>query len=195
VSTFEFILVSLAIILGFGISEILSGWGEQMRHRREVRPSLLQVAASAYVLFASLRYLWLLWGARNAQWTFAGYLLTALPALCLALAAYVVRADPTSLRRSLAEQYFDVARPFHLLLAAVPSLAALDTALHVTELRRLGAAIANPFVWTVWPIFITAFLTMAWSRSPRIHGVAWTLVWLTAGTTSALVAPTLGTGP
>lgn len=194
-SSFEFILVSLAIILGFGISEILSGWGEQMRHRRTVRPYPLQIAGSAYVLFASLRYLWLLWGARDAQWTFGAYLLTALPALALALAAYVMRTDPKSPRRSLAEQYFDVSRPFHLLLTTVPILAAVDTALHVRELRSLGAAIATPFVWTVWPIFVASFLVLAWSRSPRVHGVVWALVWLTAATTSVFVAPTLGAGP
>ena len=60
-SSFEFILVSIAIVVGLGISEILAGWGRQIRYHREVRPYPLQLVASTYVLALSLRYLWTLW--------------------------------------------------------------------------------------------------------------------------------------
>lgn len=92
--SFEFVQIPVAIVLGFGISEILSGWGHQLRHRGEYRVSGLQLVASAYVLLWSFRYLWIQWATRPQVWDYAAYLLSVAPAVVLALAAHVIRFDP-----------------------------------------------------------------------------------------------------
>lgn len=191
-SSFEFVLVTIAIVLGFGISEILSGWGRMLRHRMEVRPYPLQLAASAFVLYASLRYLWLLWDARDTEWTYAGYLAIFAPALCLALAAYVVRDDPTSLRRSPKQQYFDAARPLFLLIAALTGISAVNVLLHVDEVRRYEMAVANPLVWAFWPAFMATCFLLAWSRSERWHAIGLGFFWVTTVVLSSRLATTLG---
>jgi len=190
-SSFEFILVSIAIVLGFGISEVLADWGRVLRHRKEVRPYPLQLAASAFVLYASLRYLWLLWDARHTQWTYVGYLLIFAPALCLALAANLVRADPTSLRRSPKEQYFEATRPLFLLIAALPGLSAINVWLHAEEVRSEAMSVANPLIWAYWPAFIATCLLLSRSRSERWHAVGWSFLWLSTLALSTRVATTL----
>ena len=59
-SAFEFVLVSFAILLGLGISAILAGWGDQVRARHRLRFYPLQIASSAFILYFSLQYLWML---------------------------------------------------------------------------------------------------------------------------------------
>jgi len=192
VSSFEFVLVSIAIVLGFGISEILAGWGQMLRHRSEVRPYPLQVVASAYVLYASLRYLWLLWDTRDTEWTYEGYLLTFAPALCLALAAYVVRGDPTSLRHSQKEQYFGAARPLFGLMVGWTAISAINVALHADEVASRSMTVGTPVLLAYWPTFIAVCLFLAWSRSERWHAVGWGFFWLMAIVFSTLLATTLG---
>jgi hypothetical protein len=195
VSSFEFVLITIAIVLGFGISEILAGWGRALRHRQEVRPYPLQLAASAYVLYASIRYLWLLWDARDIEWLFLGYLLTFVPALCLALAAYVVRGDPTSLRRSPKEQYFGAARPLFLLLAGWMVISVINVVLWLRA-HPGGSPLTesvSPVVWAFRPAFVAACLFLAWSRSPRWHAIGWAFFWGSALVLSSFLATSLTT--
>ena len=44
--SFEFVQIPVAIVLGFGISEILAGWGHQLRHRHE-HPLFVRLATTA----------------------------------------------------------------------------------------------------------------------------------------------------
>ena len=40
--SFEFVQIPISIVLGFAISEILAGWGHQLRRRNEQNYSTLQ---------------------------------------------------------------------------------------------------------------------------------------------------------
>ena len=105
-SAFEFILVVFAIIVGLSMSEVLAGWADQLKARDRLRPYPLQIVSSAFVLYLSIQYLWLLWLGRDIEWTFPRLLALACPGLVLALAARVSKADTTSNALSLREQYF-----------------------------------------------------------------------------------------
>ena len=105
-SVFEFVLVSFAIVVGFGISEVLAGWGQQIRVRHRLAAMPLQIAASALILFLQLRYLWGLWLTQGVEWTFALYLLVAAPAFALAICAHLVRVDTRESAPPVREQYF-----------------------------------------------------------------------------------------
>jgi len=93
--SFEFVQIPVAIVLGFGISEILAGWGHQLRHRDEQPFSHLQLVGSAYILMMAFRYMWIQWSTRPDVWDYAAYLLTVAPAVLIALAAHSIRFDPT----------------------------------------------------------------------------------------------------
>ena len=49
-SQFEFVQVTLIVILGLGLTDILRNLGEQYRHRRQVQLSALQVMASVLLM-------------------------------------------------------------------------------------------------------------------------------------------------
>jgi hypothetical protein len=194
VSSFEFVLVSIAIVVGFAISEILGGWGRQLRLRHQVRPYLLQIVASAYLLSVALRFLWTLWSLSGAEWTYLGYVLLALPALVLALAAHLVRVDTESLRRNPREQYFESARPFYGLLASFPIFGMMNALYHAEFLEaRFGTS--TGLVRVVWPTVIAVDLWLAFSRRPRDHWTGLALLWVGNLLITARVLPALDSGP
>ena len=73
-SGFEFVLVLYAIISGLGISDILSGWGEQVRARHRISPYPLQIALSFLLMYFGIAILWSFWTFRDINWTFSLYL-------------------------------------------------------------------------------------------------------------------------
>jgi hypothetical protein len=186
-SAFEFVLVALAIILGFGISEILAGWGGQLRVRHRLKPYPLQLASSAFILWLSLQYLWGLWVAQGIEWTFPVYLLVSAPALALALAAHVTRVDTAPDAPSVREQYFQNSRPVYTLIAAFP---VFILAMSLIPSFREGVP-DPPNLLLITLIRLGVFslmVSLAWSRSERYHWVALGALWLTAiGMLSRLV--------
>ncbi|MBW2427080.1 MAG: hypothetical protein JRG86_22760 [Deltaproteobacteria bacterium] len=78
-SPFDFVLIPFAIIVGLAISEILEGWGRQIRVRYRRDPDPLQIASSALILFFSLQLLWGLWLVRDFEWTYPLFLSSSLP--------------------------------------------------------------------------------------------------------------------
>jgi hypothetical protein len=115
-SSFEFILVLISIVAGFAVSEILAGWGRLIRERVSPRATGLYLAASLMLLTLIVRYVWLLWGLREMNWQFLGFVLAFSPILVLALAAYVTSPART-LHFDPETHYFDQARPLYYLEA------------------------------------------------------------------------------
>lgn len=94
---FEFVQVTIAIILGLGLTDILRNLGEQFRNRSEIEVSWLQVGASCMLLLVILIYnLWGFWGALGVNWTLQLFLLQVAPAIALALSAQLIKVDLSS---------------------------------------------------------------------------------------------------
>jgi len=191
VSSFEFILISIAIVVGFGISEVLAGWGQQLRLRRELHAYPLQIVASVYLLSLSLRFVWNLWALQGVVWTFLGYLLVFLPALVLALSAHLLRVDVLSLRRTPRAQYFAVQRPLFGLLALFPIFAGAGTFYGRVHLQPTFGD--NVLLLGLLPFAVCSFAWMMLSENPRHHWIAWTVVWAVHIAISLMVLPTLAT--
>ena len=174
-SALEFVLVPFGIIVGFGISEVLGGWGQQIRtrHRHNLHP--LQIASSATILLLCLVYLWAMWGLRGIVWSFPIYLLVAMPALALALAAHIARIDTSIDSPPVLEQYFENSRPVYLLLTVMPAFAiAINVTSEVTTLNP-----PNVLSLTLVRLTILALIaSLAWSKNPRYHGAALGTLWL-----------------
>jgi hypothetical protein len=169
VSSFEFVLVLFSIIVGLGISVILSGWAQQLRARNRLTLYPLQVALSAAILFFSLTYLWGLWTFRTAEWTFPLYILVAAPGLALALAAHLGMVDTSPEAPTVREQYFISSGPIFTLLAALPIIIA---AISFTSLREQVPNPANlPLITGFRVVLSLGLLLLARSRNERLHWV------------------------
>ena len=174
-SSFEFAQIPMAIILGFGITEILASWGYQLRNRGRAPWSPLHFAASAWILLLSVRYIWIQWGWRHIEWTYVDYVMAVGPALALALAAHVAKIDVATPRSH--PIYEQCRKPVCLLLAAWVVLALA---------RGIASPLPDPAVIgpqgqvVLLPTFAVMLGTLAWlalGRTTNRHGFGWALLW------------------
>ena len=171
--TFEFVQIPVAIILGFGISEILSGWGHQLRHRDEHPFSRLQFAGSAYILMMALRYLWVQWSTRPDSWDYAAYLLTMAPPVLIALAAHSIRFDPTIRQDNRRSLYDRSRKPVCWLLACVFPVW-MVRAFYIAD-----ASSPKPPVLILAGFLLTSlvFIRLATTSRPWEQWVGWSICW------------------
>jgi hypothetical protein len=176
---FEFVQIPVAIILGFAISEILAGWGHQLRHRDDHPFSRLHFMGSAYILMMALRYLWVQWATRPDSWDYVAYLLTMAPPVLIALAAHSIRFDPTVQQTDQHSLYdrsrkpvcwllaclFPVwmARIFYIVAASSPSPSPSPP----PPLLILGGFLLSTLV----------FLRLATTSRPREQWIGWSICW------------------
>ena len=127
-SEFEFVHVTVAIILGLGVTELLRNIGEQIRRRSEIQVYALQVASCCLLVLVILRYLWNFWSNLDVSWNLPLFLLIVSPTIALALSAQVLRVDCDS-TMSIEEQYFGNCRATYLFWASAPLCAFVFDAL------------------------------------------------------------------
>ncbi len=189
--SFEFVQIPVAIVLGFGISEILSGWGHQLRHRGEHRASALQLVASAYVLLWSFRYLWIQWATRPQVWDYAAYLLSVAPAVVLALAAHVIRFDPAVRSEDGAAGYERYRQPICWLLASVPILQLLRLFYVVGDRGYEAPVSARVLVVGGLMLISLVFVRLATTTRTSEQWIGWTINWVTVVVMASSILPDL----
>nr|MDJ0852959.1 hypothetical protein [Myxococcota bacterium] len=178
---FEFFLIVFAIILGFGISEILAGWGEQLRLRHRIDPHPLQIASTGIILWFHLQYIWGMWLVRGVEWTFALYFLFVVAALSIALAAHAARVDLAAEAPAIREQYFRSSRPVYALVVVF-----LVSVITMSVVPAVRGVIQDPSTQVGIGITIArltvlgVIVSLAWSSSDRVHGAGLALLWLLA---------------
>jgi len=105
---FEFLAVIISIVLAFGISDILSTWGEQIRLRKTVRHYGLLSAWTALLLIVMIQLWWSLWQERDrTEWTLIEFFVLISPFLLIALIAYVLTPPHEHGERDLKRYYFE----------------------------------------------------------------------------------------
>jgi len=102
---FEFVQVTIALILGLGFTDILRNLGEQFRRRNDLAIYPLQVMASCLLLLVILAYLWFFWTSAQLKWTLPLFLLQVGSAVALAFSAQTIKVDCDS-PASPEAQYF-----------------------------------------------------------------------------------------
>ncbi len=116
---FEFLTVFISIVLAFGVSNILSNWGAQIRLRKHIRRYGLHFAWSVLLLILIVQAWWALWALRDRTgWNFIEYLVLLVPYLTLALIAYVLTPSLQNGERDIKRYYYDNS-PWFFALAAV----------------------------------------------------------------------------
>lgn len=111
--------MTVAIILGLGLTDILRSLGEQFRARDEIEVAWLQVGASCLLLVIILSYLWGFWLASDVTWTLPLFLLQTASAIALALSAQFLKVNLSS-TKSLEAQYFDNGTATYIVWAMGP---------------------------------------------------------------------------
>lgn len=167
-SGFEFVLVLYAIIAGLGISDILSGWGEQIRARQRMSAYPLQIALSSLLMYYGISFLWAFWTFRNIVWTFSLYIALATIPLIVSLASRVIRVDTSIDAPSARDQYFQNSGPVFLILALIPAILVLlslvtnlgDSARDRPDLVQLTFLRASLCV---------GLLYVAWTKRASVH--------------------------
>ena len=160
----------MAIIAGFAISEILAGWGRSLLRSGGVHYSGLQFLASLTLLFMTVRYIWTLWNFRSIEWLFGSFVLVLVPILTIALAAHVI-SIPSPHAADADRAYFDRARPFFLLLAAVTISWTLYDLANISVLRNSFPQEMNTTVSVLRAAGTPAFLWLAYTRQRSHHWV------------------------
>lgn len=116
---FEFVQVTVAIILGLGLTDILRSLGEQFRSRSEIEVSWLQLGASCLLLLVIVIYLWNFWLASEVIWTLPLFMMQVASAIAFALSAQFIKVDLSS-AKTLDAQYFDNCTTTYIVWAMGP---------------------------------------------------------------------------
>jgi hypothetical protein len=169
-SGFEFVLVLYAIIVGLGISDILKGWGEQIRVRHRMAAYPLQLALSLMLMIYGITYLWAMWTFRDIVWTFNLYAAMAVIPLAISLASRVARVDTSAGAPPARDQYFRNAKPVFILMALAPAMLIL-----LSFLSPVRDSVLNPpnLAWltALRVVIFAGILYVAWSRNEKVHWV------------------------
>ncbi len=131
---FEFLSVFISIVLAFGVSDILSSWGEQVRLRNEIRHYWLHIVWGFLVLIVMVQAWWGLWRLRDrTEWLFSDYLLLIAPYLLLSFIAYVLTPSIKEGKTDIKRYYYDNSRWF---LASSRPIRQLQLLIHTMRLAR-----------------------------------------------------------
>ena len=114
---FEFLMVLVSIIIGLGITEILTGVAQTIRRRESVRYFWVHSILVVAVFLAQLQQWWESWGLRIVpEWTFVGLLMMLGGPICLYLIAHLLFPEPGE-TTNYREYYFGPMRPVWWLAA------------------------------------------------------------------------------
>lgn len=166
-STFEFVLVLIAIVAGFAISEILSAWGRLIRSRANLSDAALYLAASMVLQSYIVRYVWELWTVRAVEWSMPLFMLAFTPMWIAALAAYVI-SIPRETKITIHAHYFAESRPFFMLMAL---FLVISEASGQYLAGAAGAGSRPDAAQAMRLLAIGVTLTLAFSRSRFAHAV------------------------
>ncbi len=117
-SEFEYITVLLSIIIGLGVTQLLSGIARLIRDGRALAPAWWVFVAVATLLLAHFEVWWVsfMW-KRVAEWTFFGYVASLVLPVVLYLLAYLVLPGDLHLDgRHIVEAFIAKRRPFYCLI-------------------------------------------------------------------------------
>jgi uncharacterized membrane protein len=180
-SGFEFVLVLYAIISGLGISDVLSGWGEQVRARHRISPYPLQIALSFLLMYFGISILWSFWTFRDINWTFSHYIAFAIIPLLISLASRIIRVDTSVGSLPPRDQYFLVAPAVFMLMSCVPLMIVL-----FSQMPSLREQVADRpegrelVLLTIYRVTISVgLLYVAWSKKVSVHWIGIGVMFIT----------------
>ncbi len=167
-SDFEFISVVLAIVVGLGITRILSGLASALEHRSTLRSDWIVLSWAILVLLWQVLF-WL--GTVNSararsEFTVANFGILLLAAVALFFGASLVLPGRIGPETDLRQHYGTVRKPFFLVVLALPILEVCDSA--VNGFQHPLSREPEYFI-TQGAIILGCTLSLA-TDSRRVHG-------------------------
>jgi hypothetical protein len=167
-STFEFVSVLLSIVVGLGLTHLLTGVGQALEHRREVRFYWVQGlwVVNVGLIFVAFWWATLFSHADRVTWYFPNFVVLLVYAVLGYLAAVLI--VPSNLERSsdLEAHFFEVRPWFFAIAAFIPPLELADTLLHGGIHRVLGL---GPFYIAILIGSEICCVVGAWTSNRRFH--------------------------
>ncbi|MGA9422421.1 MAG: hypothetical protein WBW61_08650 [Rhodanobacteraceae bacterium] len=147
---FEYISVLLSIIIGLGITQLLSGIARLVRDGRALAPAWWIMVMVATLMLAHFQVWWVSFQWRHvAPWTFFSYVaFMVLPMLIFLLAYLVLPADLRLDGGELAREFLDRRKPFYAIMALVP-LASFFQEWMLTGRLTFGIDVDIRMLWLV----------------------------------------------
>ena len=165
---FMYVRVTIAIILGLGMTEILRNIAGQIRRKSHIEFYPLQIVASLMLLFFIIVWLWGFSGSSAVTWTFPVFILKVLPAIALVLSAQIIGLDFDS-TKSPKEQYFKNSRVVYLILSSAPLYEVIFTAVTV---KYLSIGLETLKMLTIFRLVgAGAVASLAFIKKPAYHWV------------------------
>ena len=105
-SQFEYLAVLISIILGLGITQLLSGFGRWLEQRAKLRPYAPSIAWGAFLLLVHIQTWLAMFGRREYEtWSFLQFVVLLLQPIVLFLLTILTFPGPGS-RENLRANYF-----------------------------------------------------------------------------------------
>lgn len=184
---FEFVMILASVVIGLGVTEILTGWANLLRARTAVRFYWIHVLLQVGVFFALLQQWWEFWDfAEVGEISFLAVLTVLAPSIVLYLIAHLL--FPTRATDADLEAYYFEQSPVLWGLA-------IASALVGTFLPPLvfGYAVLHPANVAGLPIIAMSGVLAA-SKSRRVHAVLAPLVVLVLILDTVLANPAITAG-
>jgi cytochrome bd-type quinol oxidase subunit 2 len=169
----EYLSVLVSIVVGMGVSHILSGVGRIMAARHRVRVYWVSLSAAAVTFLGLVQFWWSTWeydeGVLDNFFSFLVFLLTPILLYLLAVLVFPDFDDDVAIV-SMRDHYYTV-RPWYFGVGAA---------------MVLSSTVRNVFVeraalWTEDRPFECAFLVLMgvglFARSPRVHAALAVAIW------------------
>jgi hypothetical protein len=184
---FEFLMVLVSVVIGLGITEILTGWANLLRARERVRFYWIHVGFQFGVFFALLQQWWEFWDlAQLGEISFVAVLTVLAPPIVLYLIAHLL--FPLSPENVDLEEYYYSQSP--LLWGLVIAGTVEGTFVHplVFGYPVLHLANISGIPMTILCVFLAV------SKNRRIHAVLGPIIILTVVLDTVLANPAISTG-
>lgn len=163
-SLFEFLMVLVSIIIGFGLAELMTGVAGMIRNRDSVQPYWVHILIIAAIFVAHLQQWWEAWGLRSTpEWTFLGLLMLLGGPVGLFLIAHLLFPDPMR-GTNFRDYYYGAMRPLWLVAILTVSVATLFRPLAFGD-DLIRADNATSFV------FVGVFVMLGLSGRRSLHQV------------------------
>lgn len=184
---FEFLMVLVSIVIGLGVTEILSGWANLLRVREGVRFYWIHVLLQLGVFFALLQQWWEFWDLADVhELTFLAVLVVLAPPILLFLIAHLL--FPAEAENADLEDYYYSQSPllWGLVLGVVVAGTFLPPAV-------FGYSLFHPANLSGIPM-VGFGLILSLSTNPRVHSILVPLVFLATLLDTIVANPAIATG-
>jgi hypothetical protein len=187
VGLFEFLMILVSVVIGLGLTEILTGWANLLRARDEIRFYWVHVLFQCGVFFALLQQWWEFWEMEGlGEISFLAVLALLATPILLFLIAHLL--FPINAQGADLEGYYF--RQSSLLWALVVLGTIEGTFL---EPLLFGYPVFHPANLSGIPM-VALCLFLATSKNRRVHGVLVPLIILMVLLDTILATPVISTG-